>query len=101
MFSLLAMDLNALIDEGKSIPVEDVYRMCSDRTLIDWLDINCRSSISMWDEETKKIMAVEFDSLANCYTADDLGVKNNGVAFILAMCLEFIDNKPSRKIEDI
>lgn len=101
MFVMLAQDLNSLIDKGASIPVNDVYRMCSENKLIDWLDENCKSSMSMWDDDTKKIMAVEFDSFANCYTADDFGVYNNGIAFIIVMCLQFIINKPSRTIKDI
>lgn len=97
-FTMLTRYLIPLVDKGESIPIKQVYEMCSNNTLIPWLEKN--ADLSFWDDDSKTIMAVEFDSFANCYTADDFGIENNGILFLVAMCQCFIKTPPSRTIED-
>lgn len=100
IFALLARELNTLLDEGKSIPVEEIMMMCNNNTVIEWLAKNTPHSMAMWDEETKTIMSVEFESFANCILPEELGVTNNGIALLLSFCLEFIMTPPTRTIQD-
>ena len=100
IFALLARDLLTLLDEGKSIPVKEAMNMCHNNTIIDWLEKNLPKSMGFWDNETKTIMTVEFESLANCILPEELGVSNNGIALLLSFCLEFIMTPPTRTIKD-
>ena len=100
IFALLARELNTLLDEGKSISVKDTMNMCHDNTIIGWLEKNTPRSMSFWDDETKTIMSVEFESLANCILPEELGVSNNGISLLLSFCLVFIMTPPTRTIED-
>lgn len=70
--------------------------MCDNHTLISWLEKN--TDLSSWDEDSKKIMAFEFEAYAQCYGA--IGFENNGICYIIDMVLTFVKNPPQLTIED-
>ena len=97
-FIMMANQLNHLIDKGVQLSTDEVYEMCEKHTLIPWLEKN--TDMSLWDNDSKIIMAEEFDALASCYVSEDFGVKHNGLCFLLAMALSFVQNPPSRTLDD-
>ncbi len=101
IFSLLGFEINSLIDNGESLPKDEVHKMCDDYSIIEWLSNKGFASMTSWDDETKIIMAEEFCALSN--VSDDEGkflIQNNGLCLLVAYCFEFIKNPPSRDRKD-
>lgn len=96
MFTLLAFEMNSMLDNGNFISIAEVKRMCEDYSLIKWLSNKCNHSVNLWDDEAKIVMAEEFCSIASAIDDDNLFVHNNGFALIVAYCLEFIQTPPTR-----
>ncbi|MCH5237988.1 MAG: hypothetical protein J1E95_09355 [Muribaculaceae bacterium] len=99
VFTSLISYLNQLLDKKKWISLQDTYKMCDNHTLVNWIESN--TNFSFEDDDSRKIMNVEFDSFANCYIAEDFGIENNGLCYMIAMCVSFIQNPPTRNVQDI
>lgn len=100
-FTMLGLELNSLIDMGKSVPVDEIVDKCEDYSLIAWLNENTPKTISLWDRETKIIMAEEFASIANAVNYENkFSIYNNGIALLIAYCFVFIQNPPTRNVSD-
>lgn len=98
---MLGLELNSLIDMGKSVPVDEIVDKCEDYSLIAWLNENTPKTISLWDRETKIIMAEEFASIANAVNYENkFSIYNNGIALLIAYCFVFIQNPPTRNVSD-
>ena len=66
--------------------------------LIIWIEANV-CILDLWDRDNKKIMNVEFESLLNAYGTFD--IENNGLSLLIFYCFVFVDNLPTRIIEDL
>lgn len=100
-FCMLGFELNGLVDKGEYLSFEDLYKMAEEETLIDWLEKKCQRDFH-WDSDDKKIMSAEFFSLVNATDAErNFRITNNGISLLVAYCFKFIQNPPSRTIEDI
>lgn len=95
-FVMLASNLNRLLDKGESLTINDTFDMCDNHSLIPWLERN--ADLSFWDDDSKRIMAFEFEAYAQCY--GPRGFENNGICFIIDMALSFVKNPPKRTIKD-
>ncbi len=99
-FCTLGFHINALVDKGESFSVSDILNKAENKTLIPWLEK--KIDMSLWDNEDKKIMSVEFESLANVIDPErKMGVSNNGLCLLVAFCFEFIQNPPTRTLKDL
>ncbi len=95
------MEINSLLDKGESLPISEVHRMCDDYSIIEWLSNKGLQTMGLWDDETKIIMAEEFCAISRCIDEErKLLVHNNGLALLVAYCLEFIQSPPSRERSD-
>lgn len=54
--------------------------------------------VDFWNDDMKRVMDVEFDSLANC---EDFGIQKDGIALLIAFCFAFAQNLPTRTIHDL
>ncbi len=54
--------------------------------------------VDFWNDDMKRVMDVEFDSLANC---KDFGIQKDGTALLIAFCFAFAQNLPTRTIHDL
>lgn len=84
-------------DKGLQISVSELLDLIEEQKLISWIELNI-CNLDFWDDETKRVMNEEFCSIANCY---DFGIDTDGLARLTSYCFAFIDNLPSRSIEDL
>lgn len=84
-------------DQGIQISVDELLDLIERNKLVTWIEENI-CSLDFWDSDARRVMDVEFTSIASCY---DFGIESDGMARLIAYCLAFIDNLPSRTIEDI
>ena len=66
-------------------------------TLVSWIEKNV-CVVDFWNDDMKRVMDVEFDSLANC---KDFGIQKDGTALLIAFCFAFAQNLPTRTIHDL
>ena len=84
-------------DKGLRLSVDELTNLVEGRKLIPWIELNV-CSVDFWDDDAKKVMEVEFESIFNCYT---FGIETDGLARLMAYCFSFMDNLPTRSIEDL
>lgn len=84
-------------DQGLQISVDELLDLIERNKLVTWIEENI-CSLDFWDSDARRVMDVEFTSIASCY---DFGIESDGMARLIAYCFAFIDNLPSRTIEDL
>lgn len=84
-------------DQGIQISVDELLDLIERNKLVTWIEENI-CSLDFWNDDAKRVMDVEFSSIANCY---DFCIENNGMALLIAYCFAFIDCLPSRTVKDI
>jgi hypothetical protein len=84
-------------DQGLQISVDELLDLIERNKLVTWIEENI-CSLNFWDSDARRVMDVEFTSIASCY---DFGIESDGMARLIAYCFAFIDNLPSRTIEDL
>lgn len=84
-------------DQGLQISVDELLDLIERNKLVTWIEENI-CSLDFWDSDARRVMDVEFTSIASCY---DFGLESDGMARLIAYCFAFIDNLPSRTIEDL
>jgi hypothetical protein len=95
-FTRLASELNALLDEGKSITIDEAHQGIEDRSLFVRLQELGADVSSYRDEDERRTILNMFASLSA--TADGkrkFGVSRNGLALWLAYCLQILQ-RPGR-----
>lgn len=98
---MLGYELNHLIDQGKSTTLDEMIDMCDNYSIIGWLNNNVPNAMSLWDDETKIILAEEFASIATAVDSErKMLVSNNGICLLIAFCFAFIDCHPTRCLDD-
>ena len=96
-FSYIGKNAAYKQDKGLRISVDELLDLIEGNKLLPWIELNI-CSLDFWDNDARRVMDVEFISIANCY---DLGIDGDGVALLIAYCFAFIDNLPSRTVEDL
>jgi hypothetical protein len=97
-YSFLAFELNALLDRGLSIHVEETHKRIADGTLFDWLEERFRPEpnyldLSLYEGPERQGMLEIFGSLSNAVDAKrKMGVERNGLALLVAYCIEVMQH---------
>lgn len=84
-------------DGGLSIKVDELLDLIEKGKLIPWIELNI-CSLDFWDNDAKRVMEIEFFSIANC---ENFGIETDGMARLIAYCFAFIDNLPTRTVADL
>lgn len=84
-------------DKGLHISVDELTELIENNKLLPWIELNI-CSLDFWDTDARRIMDVEFWSIANCY---DFGIENDGLARLSAYCFAFTANLPTRTLADL
>ena len=84
-------------DQGVQISVDELLDLIERNKLVTWIEQNI-CSLDFWDNDARRVMDVEFSSIANCY---DFSIENNGMSLLIAFCFAFIDCLPSITVKDI
>jgi hypothetical protein len=98
-YSLLAFNLNALLDQGVSMPIDEVRELIDDGSLLDRLEKRFGGephyfdiSLLDADEERRAVLRV-FSALAdNVDEKRKFGLTRNGLALLLAYCIEVMQS---------
>lgn len=90
----LAFELNAMLDRGCVVSIETTRRRVDDGSLFDWLDAMLESQHGLdgtpLDPGVREVMLEAFRSLNDLNARRHFGVEHNGVALLLAYCIEGI-----------
>ena len=96
-FTYLAFELNSLLDHGGFLSIEETKRHVDDGSLFDWLDLNVKDPQELdgtpVDPEVRDSMLNVFRSLNGVDSFDCFGVEQNGIALLLAYCVEGIQQQ--------
>ncbi len=84
-------------DKGLHISVDELTELIDNNKLLPWIELNI-CSLDFWDTDARRVMDVEFWSIANCY---DFGIENDGLARLSAYCFAFTANLPTRTLADL
>lgn len=94
-YCFLATQLNAAIDQGYRLDMDETRAHVNDYTLLDWLadaipDAHYRIDVSPFLEDAEMSRAVHehFDGLDTAYGPTKFGVQTNGLGLVLAYCIE-------------
>jgi hypothetical protein len=90
-FTLLGFYLNALLDRGDALDIDDTHKHVSDGSLFGWLKENFGGDLdlSLYRPEDEAVVLELFESLSNAVNSRrKFGVEQNGLALLLAYCLE-------------
>lgn len=96
-FSYIGKHAACKQDKGLSISTDELINLIEKDKLIPWIESNI-CVIDFWDDDAKKVMNAEFRAITDCH---DFGIENDGISLLIAYCFAFIDNLPSRIIEDL
>lgn len=92
-FTFLAFYLNSLLDDKRVLDIRETKNRINDGTLFDWLKNKFGNDIdfSLYTDDDKKVLIELFQSLVDAVDEKrKMGVKNNGLALLIAYCLEGI-----------
>ncbi len=91
-FTQLGFDLVRLIDEGYEIDYEETKRHIEDETLFEWLPTTVGgrfASLALYDAFDREHVFEVFQALVGI-NGSEFGVERDGLALLLAFCLEAI-----------
>ena len=96
-FTYLAFELTALLDHGDTLSMEETKRHVDDGTIFEWLDLQLKDPQDLdgtpVDPEVRRAMVKVFRSVNRVNSFDCFGVEQNGIALLLAYCLEGIQQQ--------
>jgi hypothetical protein len=96
-FTYLAFELNAMLDRGCLLSIESTRRRVDDGTVFDWLDSQLESQHDIdgtpLDLQLRAEMLEVFRPLNHLDSLRHFGVEHNGVALLLAYCIEGIQQQ--------
>jgi hypothetical protein len=94
-YCFLATQLNAAIDQGHHLDIDETRAHIHDHTLLNWIadaipDPNHRIDVSPFLEDAEMQSAVheQLEGLDAGYGPTKFGVQNNGLGLVLAYCVE-------------
>ena len=90
-YTHLGVQLNSLLDQGKTLDYRETKEHIEDGSLFSWLKEQFASDIdlSLYTDEDKREMLDVFENLANAVDARrKFGVEYNGLALLVAHCFE-------------
>jgi hypothetical protein len=90
-FTSLGFHLNALLDRGKALDIDDTRKHVSDGSLFGWLKESFGDDLdlSLYRPDDEAVVLELFGSLSNAVNSRrKFGVEQNGLALVVAYCLE-------------
>lgn len=84
-------------DKNLSLTVDELLGLVKERKLLPWIELNI-CSLDFWDGEARQIMEVELEVLAY---DEFFGIENNGLSLLMAYCYYYMENLPTRTLEDL
>lgn len=90
-FTQLGFHLNALLDRGATLDIDDTRKHIDDRSLLSWLKETFGDDIdlSLHGPDDQAAVLDLFESLANAVDSRrKFGVERNGLALLVAYCFE-------------
>ena len=96
-FAYLGLSIANKQDKGLRLSVTELRTLIKGGKLIPWIELNI-CSLDFWDNDARRVMEVEFFSIANC---EDFGIETDGMARLIAYCFAFINNLPTRTVADL
>jgi hypothetical protein len=96
-FTYLAFELNAMLDAGHRESIEKTRRHVDDGTIFEWLDSQLRGAEDLdgtpVDPDVRGAILKVFRPLNEVDSRHEFGVEHNGIALLLAYCLEGIQQQ--------
>lgn len=96
-FTYLAFELTAMLDHGDVLSIEETKHHVDDGTIFEWLDLQLKDPQDLdgtpVDPRVRQAMGDIFRSLNDVDSFACFGVENNGIALLLAYCLEGIQQQ--------
>lgn len=93
-YTLLAFHLNAMLDRGKTLDVDEVHRHVEVGDVLDWVSEQFADDyfdISGYTPADRDVVVELFQGLANAVDSRrSFGVEHNGICLLLAYCIEGI-----------
>jgi hypothetical protein len=93
-YTLLAFQLNHLVDEDNRLDIEETYNHIQDGTLFAWLkhqfgDID----ISLYKDDDREAVVDYFERLmVSVDTSRKFGIEQNGLCLLVTYCLQGIQD---------
>ena len=98
-FTFLGFYLNGLLDRGEALSIDETRKHISDGSLFTWLKKNFGGGVdlSLYLPDDEAAVVELFESLANAVDARrKFMVEHNGLALLVAYCLEGIQQLHAR-----
>ncbi len=96
-FTYLAFELNAMLDHGEVLSIEETKQHVDDGTIFEWLDLQLKDPQDLdgtpVDPDVRSAMLKVFRPLNEVDSLDCFGVEYNGLALLLAYCVEGIQQQ--------
>ena len=96
-YTYLAFELNTMLDEGDVVSIEEMRRLVDDGTVFEWLDEERASHDdiegSPVDPDVRDAILTVFRTLNKADPLRQFGVERNGIALLLAYCIEGIQQQ--------
>ena len=96
-FTYLAFELNEMLDHGDVLSIEETKKHVEDGTIFEWLDLQLKREEDLdgtpVDPVVRNAMLNVFRPLNAVDSRDCFGIEQNGIALLLAYCLEGIQQQ--------
>lgn len=96
-FMYLAFEFNSMLDRGEVLSIDETKQHVDDGTVFEWLDLNVKDPHDLdgtpVDPHVREALVDVFRSLNDVDAFDSFGVEHNGIALLLAYCLEGIQRQ--------
>jgi hypothetical protein len=96
-FTYLAFELNSMLDQGHALSIEETKEYVDDGTIFEWLDEHLESPHDLdgtpVSPEVRSAILSVFRPLNTVDFRQRFGVEHNGIALLLAYCIEGIQQQ--------
>ncbi len=101
--TFLAFQFNMLLDQGETLPIEEVQEKIEDGSLFGWLEDRyakepCFLDLSLYEAQERGTIVAAFQELLGVSADRKFGITHNGISLCLAFCIEVLlhpDDFPS------
>jgi hypothetical protein len=96
-YTFLAFQFNMLLDQGETLPIEEVQEKIEDRSLFEWLESRYGKEphyldLSPYEAQEQRTILAAFQDLAGVNADRKFGVTRNGLSLCLAFCIEILQH---------
>jgi len=96
-YTFLAFQFNLLLDQGETLPVEEVQEKIEGGTLFGWLEDRYGREphfldLSLYEDQERGTILAAFQELLGVNADRKFGVTRNGISLCLAFCIEVLQH---------